>query len=211
VTVAQVLSGKRREILEFIGDCLRERGYPPSVREIGEAVGLTSSASVHSHLAVLQREGYLQRDPTKPRAIQVRYEPTSQVAMAPGPVRHVPLVGDVAAGTGVLAQENVEEIVALPEDFTGRGSLFMLRVRGDSMIEAGIFDGDYVVVRQQPEADDGDTVVAGIPNGEATVKVLTRRGGRIVLSPRNPALSPMEFSPGEVTVYGKVVTVLRRL
>ena len=209
--MAQVLSGKRREILEFIGDCLRERGYPPSVREIGEAVGLTSSASVHSHLAVLQREGYLQRDPTKPRAIQVRYEPTSQVAMAPGPVRHVPLVGDVAAGNGVLAQENVEEIVALPEDFTGRGSLFMLRVRGDSMIEAGIFDGDYVVVRQQPEADDGDTVVAGIPNGEATVKVLTRRGGRIVLSPRNPALSPMEFSPGEVTVYGKVVTVLRRL
>ena len=209
--MAQALSGKRQQILEYIGDCLRERGYPPSVREIGEAVGLTSSATVHSHLAVLQREGYLLRDPTKPRAIQVRYEPTSQVAMAAGPVRHIPLVGDVAAGTGVLAQENVEEIVALPEDFTGTGSLFMLRVRGDSMIEAGIFDGDYVVVRQQPEADNGDTVVAGIPGDEATVKVLSRRGGKVVLTPRNSALAPMEFTPDDVTVYGKVVTVLRRL
>ncbi|HTX63373.1 MAG TPA: transcriptional repressor LexA [Acidimicrobiales bacterium] len=209
--MAQALSGKRRQILEFIGDCLRQRGYPPSVREIGEAVGLTSSATVHSHLAVLQREGYLQRDPTKPRAIQVRYEPTSQVAMAAGPVRHVPLVGDVAAGTGVLAQENVEEIVALPEDFTGTGSLFMLRVRGDSMVEAGIFDGDYVVVRQQPDAENGDTVVAGIPGDEATVKVFSRRGGKVVLTPRNATLSPMELAAQDVTVYGRVVTVLRRL
>jgi repressor LexA len=209
--MAQALSGKRQQILEFIGDCLRERGYPPSVREIGEAVGLTSSATVHSHLALLQREGYLQRDPTKPRAIQVRYEPTSQVAMAAGPVRHVPLVGDVAAGSGVLAHENVEEIVALPEDFTGTGSLFMLRVRGDSMIEAGIFDGDFVVVRQQPEAENGETVVAGIPGDEATVKVFGRRGGKVVLTPRNSAMSPMEFAPDDVAIYGKVVTVLRRL
>lgn len=209
--MAQVLSGKRQQILEYIGDCLRERGYPPSVREIGEAVGLTSSATVHSHLAVLQREGYLQRDPTKPRAIKVHYEPSSKVAMAAGPVRHVPLVGDVAAGTGVLAQENVEEIVALPEDFTGAGSLFMLRVRGDSMIEAGIFDGDYVVVRQQPDAENGDVVVAGIPDGEATVKTFARQRGKIVLTPANPALSPMEFRPEDVTVFGKVVTVLRRL
>jgi repressor LexA len=209
--MAQALSGKRRQILEFIGDCLRERGYPPSVREIGEAVGLTSSATVHSHLAVLQREGYLQRDPTKPRAIQVRYEPTSQVAMAAGRVRHVPLVGEVAAGTGVLAQENVEEIVALPENFTGTGSLFMLRVRGDSMVEGGILDGDYVVVRQQPDAETGDTVVAGIPGDEATVKVFSRRGAKVVLTPRNAALSPMELAPDEVTVYGKVVSVLRRL
>ncbi|MDA8077148.1 MAG: transcriptional repressor LexA [Actinomycetota bacterium] len=209
--MAQALSGKRREILEFIGCCLRKRGYPPSVREIGQAVGLASSATVHSHLALLQREGYLERDPTKPRAIQVRYEPTSQVAMAAGPVRHVPLVGDVAAGTGVLAQENVEEIVPLPEDFTGTGSLFMLHVRGDSMVEAGIFDGDYVVVRQQPEAENGDTVVAGIPGGEATIKVFAQRGGKVVLTPRNSALSPMELLPEEVTVYGKVVTVLRRL
>ncbi|HLW44600.1 MAG TPA: transcriptional repressor LexA [Acidimicrobiales bacterium] len=209
--MAQALSGKRLQILEYIGDCLRERGYPPSVREIGDAVGLTSSATVHSHLAVLQREGYLLRDPTKPRAIQVRFEPTSQVAMAVGPVRHIPLVGDVAAGTGVLAQENVEEIVALPEDFTGTGSLFMLRVRGESMIDAGIFDGDYVVVRQQPEADNGDTVVAGIPGDEATVKVFSRRGGNVVLTPRNVALSPMELAAEDVTIYGKVVTVLRRL
>ena len=209
--MAEALSGKRRQILEFIGDCLRERGYPPSVREIGEAVGLNSSATVHSHLAVLQREGYLRRDPTKPRAIQVRYEPTSQVAMAPGPVRHVPLVGEVAAGTGVIAQEDVEEIVTLPEDFTGTGSLFMLRVRGDSMLEAGIFDGDYVVVRQQPDAENGDTVVAGIPGGEATVKVFSRRGGKVVLAPRNAVLSPIELAPEEVAIYGKVVTVLRRL
>lgn len=209
--MAQALSGKRQQILEYIADCLRTRGYPPSVREIGEAVGLTSSATVHSHLALLQREGYLQRDPTKPRAIRVRYEPSSQVAMAPGPVRHVPLVGEVAAGTGVLAQENVEEIVALPEDFTGSGSLFMLRVRGESMIEAGIFDGDYVVVRQQPTADNGDVVVAGIPGDEATVKTFARRRNKVVLTPANPALSPMELAPEDVTIFGKVVTVLRRL
>jgi len=209
--MAQVLSGKRQQILEYIGDCLRERGYPPSVREIGEAVGLASSATVHSHLAVLQREGYLQRDPTKPRAITVHYEPSSKVAMGAGPVRHIPLVGEVAAGTGVLAQENVEEIIALPEDFTGAGSLFMLRVRGDSMIDAGIFDGDYVVVRQQPDADNGDVVVAGIPDGEATVKTFTRHRNKIVLTPANVALAPMEFAADDVTVFGKVVTVLRRL
>lgn len=209
--MAEVLSGKRQQILEYIGDCLRERGYPPSVREIGEAVGLTSSATVHSHLAVLQREGYLQRDPTKPRAIQVRYEPSSKVAMAPGPVRHVPLVGEVAAGTGVLAQENVEEIVSLPEQFTGTGSIFMLRVRGASMIDAGILDGDFVVVRQQPDAEQGDVVVAGIPDDEATVKTYSRRRGKVVLTPANPALSPMELDPQDVTIFGKVVTVLRRM
>ena len=209
--MAQALTGKRLQILEFIGDSLRKRGYPPSVREIGEAVGLTSSSTVHAHLAVLQREGYLRRDPTKPRAIEVRFDPSSRAAMAARPVRHVPLVGDVAAGAGVLASENVEELLPLPEDFTGTGSLFMLRVRGDSMIEAGIFDGDYVVVRQQPDADNGEVVVAGIPGDEATVKTFTRRRGKIVLTPANAALSPMEFSGDEVTVYGKVVTVLRRL
>ena len=174
-------------------------------------MGLTSSATVHTHLAVLQREGYLVRDPTKPRAIQVRYDPSSKAAMAPEPVRLVPLIGDVAAGTGVLAHEHVEEVLTLPERFTGTGSTFMLRVRGDSMIEAGIFDGDFVVVRQQPDAEDGEIVVAGIPDGEATVKTLQRRRGKIVLSPANPRLSPMEYEPGEVTVYGKVVTVLRKL
>jgi repressor LexA len=209
--MAEVLSGKRMAILDFIAQCQRERGYPPSVREIGEAVGLTSSATVHTHLAVLQREGYLVRDPTKPRAIQVRYDPGSQAALSPGTVRQVPLVGDVAAGTGVLAQENVEELLPLPEQFTGTGSVFMLRVRGDSMIEAGILDGDFVVVRAQPDADNGDIVVAGIPGEEATVKRFARRRGKVVLTPANPVLEPMEFPAEEVSLFGKVVTVLRRL
>ncbi|MHB8220159.1 MAG: transcriptional repressor LexA [Acidimicrobiales bacterium] len=209
--MAEALTGKREQILDFIGQCIRERGYPPSVREIGDAVGLASSSTVHTHLAVLQREGYLQRDPTKPRAIQVRYDPSSKVAMAAGPVRHVPLVGDVAAGTGVLAQENVEEVMALPEQFTGTGSTFMLRVRGDSMIGAGIFDGDFVVVRQQPEADPGDVVVAGIPDGEATVKFYDHRDGSVVLSPANPDMEPLSLDPSDVVIFGRVVTVLRRL
>lgn len=205
------LTGKRRQILEFISSELRERGYPPSVREIGEAVGLTSSSTVHAHLATLQRQGYLRRDPTKPRAIEVRYDPSSGAAVESRPVRHVPLVGDVAAGTDVLAQENVEELMPLPEDFTGSGTLFMLRVRGDSMIDDGIFDGDFVVVRQQAEAQKNDIIVAGIPGEEATVKRYSRKGSKIVLSPANARLSPMELSAADVTIYGKVVTVLRRL
>ena len=209
--MAQVLSSKRKQILDCISDSVRERGYPPSVREIGEAVGLTSSSTVHAHLAVLQREGYLRRDPTKPRAIEVCYDPTSKVIMDARPVRQVPLVGDVAAGTGVLAEENVEEFLPLPEDFTGSGTLFMLRVRGDSMVDAGIVDGDYVVVRQQPDAEQGDVVVAGISGEEATVKRFSTRGGVVVLTPANARLSPMEFDPSEVTLYGKVVTVLRKL
>lgn len=205
------LSGKRKEILEFIAAELRERGYPPSVREIGEAVGLTSSSTVHTHLTTLQRQGYLRRDPTKPRAIEVRYDANSGAAIERRPARHIPLVGDVAAGTNVLAQENVEELLPLPEDFTGDGQLFMLRVRGDSMIDAGIFDGDYVVVRQQEEANKGDVVVAGIPGEEATVKTYGRKGSKIVLTPANPRLEPMTFDPRDVNIYGKVVTVLRRL
>jgi len=209
--MAEALTGKRQEIMEYIARSLRERGYPPSVREIGAAVGLASSSTVHAHLALLQREGYLRRDPTKPRAIEVRYDPSSKAPMAARPVRHVPLVGDVAAGTGVLAIENVEELLPLPEDFTGTGSLFMLRVRGDSMIEAGILDGDFVVVRQQPDAENGDVVVAGIPDDEATVKTFARRHDKIVLTPANPALSPIELDPADVSIYGTVVTVLRRL
>lgn len=206
-----VLTGKRREILDFISEQLRTRGYPPSVREIGEAVGLTSSSTVHNHLATLQRQGYLRRDPTKPRAIEVKYEPMSGAALASRPVRHVPLVGDVAAGANVLAQENVEELLPLPEDFTGAGQLFMLRVRGDSMIDAGILDGDFVVVRSQPEAEPKDIVVAGIADEEATIKTYTRRGKQIVLVPANPRLEPISYHPSEVTIFGKVVTVLRRL
>jgi repressor LexA len=205
------LTGKRREILDFIAAELRERGYPPSVREIGEAVGLTSSSTVHAHLTTLQRQGYLRRDPTKPRAIEVRYDATSGAAIERRPARHVPLIGDVAAGTDVLAQENVEELLPLPEDFTGDGQLFMLRVRGDSMIDAGILDGDYVVVRQQEEAVKGEVVVAGIPGEEATVKTYSRRGNKVVLTPANSRLEPMIFDAGDVTIFGKVVTVLRRL
>jgi repressor LexA len=207
----QTLTGKRREILDFIAAQLRERGFPPSVREIGEAVGLTSSSTVHAHLKTLQKQGYLRRDPTKPRAIEVRYDSASGVAMERRPARHIPLVGDVAAGTDVLAQENVEELLPLPEDFTGDGPLFMLRVRGESMIDAGILDGDFVVVHQQPDADQGDIVVAGIHGDEATVKTFSRRQGKIVLTPANPHMTPMVFDPAEVTIFGRVVTVLRRL
>ncbi|MGO9343906.1 MAG: transcriptional repressor LexA [Acidimicrobiales bacterium] len=209
--MVEALSDKRQEILVYITTCLSERGYPPSVREIGEAVGLASSSTVHAHLAVLQREGYLRRDPTKPRAIEVRYDPASKASLPTGRVRHVPLVGDVAAGTGVLATENVTELLAVPEELTGSGSMFALRVRGDSMIEDGIFDGDLVVARQQPDAENGDVVVAGVPGDEATVKRFSRRGGSIVLSPANERLAPMELSPADVTVYGKVVSVMRRL
>ncbi len=209
--MAQVLTQKRKEILDCIAGARRERGDPPSVREIGEQVGLTSSSTVHAHLAVLQREGYLRRDPTKPRAIEVRYDPSSKIVVDARPTRHVPLVGSVAAGTGVLAQENVEELFPLPEDFTGTGTLFMVAVRGDSMVDAGILDGDFVVVRQQPDAEEGEIVVAGIPGDEATVKRLTRSHGKVVLVPANERLDPMELDPDEVVVYGKVVTVLRRL
>ena len=205
------LTDRQRQILDFIEAQMRERGYPPSVREIGEAVGLTSPSTVHSHLATLQRYGFLHRDPTKPRALEVRYDPTSGAAVERRPVRHVPLVGDVAAGTDVLAQQNVEETIPVPADLAGEGDLFMLRVRGDSMIEAGILDGDYVVARAQQVADKGDLIVAGIPGGEATVKTYTRKGDSVVLVAANPAYEPMEFSPDEVAIYGKVVTVMRKV
>jgi repressor LexA len=166
---------------------------------------------VHNHLATLQKLGYLHRDPTKPRAIEVRYEASSGVAMERRPTKHVPLVGDVAAGVNVLAQENVEELVPLPMDFTGDGELFMLRVRGNSMIDAGILDGDFVVCRQQVTADNGDIVIAGIPGDEATIKTFTKSGAKITLTPSNSSMKPMVFEKGEVSVYGKLVTVLRRL
>ncbi|HEX2274747.1 MAG TPA: transcriptional repressor LexA [Acidimicrobiales bacterium] len=205
------LTARQREILECIEQHMRERGYPPSVREIGEVVGLTSTSTVHAHLATLQRLGYLRRDPSKPRAIEVRYDAGSGAAVERRPARHVPLVGDVAAGTDVLAQENVEELLPLPADFVGEGQLFMLRVRGDSMIEAGILDGDYVVVRQEAEPRKGDVVAAGIPGEEGTVKIWTRRGNKVVLLPANPAFEPIELDAADVRVYGKVVAVLRRL
>jgi repressor LexA len=210
-SVTSNLTERQRGILNFIESETRERGYPPSVREIGEAVGLTSTSTVHAHLATLQRLGYLRRDPTKPRAIEVRYDPGSGASGERRPARHVPLLGDVAAGTDVLAQENVEELLPLPADFTGDGPVFMVRVRGDSMIDAGILDGDFVVVRQDSDVRKGDVVVAGIPGEEGTVKTFTRKGSKVVLLPANTRLQPMEFDAGDVTIYGKVVTVVRRL
>jgi repressor LexA len=204
------LTDRQRAILEFIVDQQQVRGFPPSVREIGEAVGLTSPSTVHSHLETLQRRGFLHRDPTKPRAIEVRWDRASGGTAERRPVDYVPLVGDVAAGTDVLANENIEELVPLPSDFTGDGVLFMLRVRGDSMIDKGILDGDFVVVRQQAEARNGEIIVAGIPGDEATVKTFTKQGGRIVLVPANERLAPIDLDPSEVTIYGKVVTVMRR-
>jgi repressor LexA len=205
------LTPRQRQVLETIEAHMRDRGYPPSVREIGDAVGLNSPSTVHSHLATLQRLGYLRRDPTKPRAIEVRWDAASGPNVERRPVRHVPLVGDVAAGTDVLAHENIDEVMPVPADFTGDGDLFMLRVRGDSMIDAGILDGDFVVARSQPTAEQGEIVVAGIPGEEATVKTWSRKGDTIVLLPANSRLEPMEFSPDDVQVFGRVVTVMRRL
>ncbi|MDH3301962.1 MAG: transcriptional repressor LexA [Acidimicrobiia bacterium] len=206
------LTKRQLAILEFIENQVRENGFPPSVREIGAEVGLNSPSSVHSQLATLQRHGYLKRDPAKTRAIRVRWDSMSGAAdVERRPVRHVPLVGDVAAGTDVLAEEHIEETLPVPADFTGDGDLFMLRVRGDSMIEAGILDGDYVVAEVQNTAAKGDIVIAGIPGEEATVKTFTRSGDRIVLLPANSSLEPMEFSPDEVQIFGRVVTVMRRL
>lgn len=206
------LTDRQRSILEFIEVQMRERGYPPSVREIGAEVGLTSPSSVHAHLATLQRYGYLARDPSKPRAIKVSWDATSgAVDVERRPVRHVPLVGQVAAGTDVLAEEHIEETFPVPADLTGEGDLFMLRVRGDSMIELGILNGDFVVARVQPTAEPGEIIVAGIPGEEATVKTYRRAKGKTVLEPANATMEPMVFEPGDVTIYGRVVTVMRRV
>lgn len=209
----EVLTEKRRQILEVIEASVRERGFPPSVREIGEAVGLTSSSTVHSHLRTLKEAGFLRIDATKPRAIEVRWHESSDEVVELKPARHVPLLGDVAAGVGVLAQENIEELMPLPEQLTGNGKdpVFMLRVRGESMIEAGILPGDLVVVRQQSTAERNDVVVAGIPGEEATIKTLAAKSPRVVLMPANSSMAPIELQPSEVTIYGKVISVLRQL
>jgi repressor LexA len=209
--MSETLTERQRQILHVIEKSMQDRGYPPSVREIGEAVGLNSPSTVHNHLSSLQKMGFLRRDPTKPRALEVRFDTNSEVAMERRPSRHVPLIGEVAAGTGLLAQENVEDLIPLPTDFTGEGELFMLKVRGDSMIEAGILDGDFVVARQQNVAENGDIVVAGIPGDEATIKTFKKSGNTITLIPSNASMKPMVFSSDEVHVFGKLVTVMRRL
>jgi len=210
------LTERQSQILEFIDQSIRDNGYPPTVREIGQAVGLNSPSTVHNHLNTLQDRGYLRRDPTKNRAIEVHWDAGSGAVIDRRPVTHVPLVGDVAAGSGVLAAQNVEEVMPLPSDLTGDGELFMLRVRGDSMIEAGIFDGDFVVAKQQSTANSGEIVVAGIPGEEATVKTFNKEGSDIILEPANATMSPMKFMANshpdeQVQIFGKVVTVLRKI
>ncbi|MFF5261155.1 transcriptional repressor LexA [Actinomadura viridis] len=217
------LTQRQRMVLEVIRDSVQRRGYPPSMREIGEAVGLTSTSSVSHQLRALQRKGYLRRDPNRPRAVEVRVPGTTPVrteeetygpagaaadtSTRPAPA-YVPLVGRIAAGGPILAEEAVEDVFTLPKQLVGEGTHFLLKVTGDSMIEAAIADGDWVVVRQQPVAEQGD-IVAAMIDGEATVKTFKRRDGHIWLLPQNPAYEPI---PGdEASVLGRVVAVLRKM
>jgi repressor LexA len=218
------LTQRQRRVLDTIRDLVDRRGYPPSMREIGEAVGLTSPSSVSHQLETLQRKGYLRRDPNRPRAIELTMPGETRTSSAhsvhdavhdetesgdhrPTP-SYVPLVGRIAAGGPILAEQAVEDVFPLPRQLVGDGQLFMLKVVGDSMVEAAICDGDWVVVRQQPVAENGD-IVAAMLDGEATVKTFKRRDGHIWLLPHNAAYQPI---PGdEATVLGRVVAVLRRV
>jgi repressor LexA len=203
------ITERQQEILDLILATVQERGYPPSVREIGDAVGLSSPSTVHSHLSALVEHGYLRRDPTKPRAIEVvgRQRHDSD-GLHRAPVRDVPLVGHIAAGSPILAEEDIEEVFPLPTELVGNDPVFMLRVRGDSMIDAGIFDRDLVVIRRQPEAANGDLVAALVDGEEATVKRFKRENGRVVLIPENRAYEPMIYESG-VEILGRVIAVLR--
>ncbi|HEY7178600.1 MAG TPA: transcriptional repressor LexA [Gaiella sp.] len=205
------LTGRQQEIWDFLVQYVDERGYPPTVREIGEAVGLASPSTVHAHLANLERAGLLRRDPTKPRALELLGRERNLSSLEPAAdVQRLPLVGQVAAGAPLLAEENVDEYIAVPETLGGD---FLLRVRGESMIDAGILDGDIVVVRQQQEATNGDIVVALAGADEtaddATVKTFYREGDRVRLQPENRDLKPI-YAP-YVRVLGKVTGVFRRL
>ncbi len=199
------LTRRQRQILDYVIEYTRRRGYPPSVRDIGNALHLTSSSTVHSHLSALEKKGYLRRDPSKPRAIEVLKDPTS---LPHKRVVALPVVGRVTAGAPILAEQNIEDSFSLPEDFVGGGECFLLRVRGDSMVAAGIFDGDYLVVRKQSHAEDGDIVVARIGD-EATVKRFYREGDRIRLQPENPTMEPIYAR--DVVIEGKAVGLVRRL
>ena len=208
------LSDRQQQVLDYLTATVNDRGYPPSVREICDAVGLSSPSTVHSHLSSLVKAGYIRRDPSKPRAIEILTETEAQ-APSPAPytddrLREVPLVGRIAAGSPILATEDIETVMPLPEELVGSDPVFMLEVRGDSMIDAGILDGDYVVVRRQPDARDGEIIAALVDGEEATVKRLKREAGRVVLIPENPALEPMVFEDG-VEIIGKVVSVLRKI
>jgi repressor LexA len=210
-----MLSKRQREIFDFVVAYADKHGYPPTVREIGESVGLASPSTVHAHLANLERAGYLRRDPTKPRALEVvGRERSEAIGAAPAhEAARLPLVGEIAAGGPLLAEENIEDYLAVPEPLSAGEEDFLLRVKGDSMIEAGILDGDYVVVRRQQTARDGDIVVALAGDDEtadeATVKRFFRENGRIRLQPENAALSALY--PDHVQILGKVTGVFRTL
>jgi repressor LexA len=214
-----MLSDRQREIYDFLTTYVDRHGYPPTVREIGEAVGLASPSTVHAHLANLERAGYVRRDPTKPRALELvgRERPAAEPALVgeAGRVRVLPLVGQIAAGGPLLAEQNVEDRIAVPEPLSsGVGEEFLLRVRGDSMIEAGILDGDYVVVRRQQTARDGEIVVALAGDDEAADEATVKRffresAGRVRLQPENSAHEPLY--PAHVQILGKVVGVFRRV
>jgi len=215
-TGASGLTERQRTILEVIRASVTSRGYPPSIREIGDAVGLTSTSSVAHQLRTLERKGYLRRDPNRPRAVDVRGVDDAAAAVVtdvagsdalPEPT-FVPVLGRIAAGGPILAEEAVEDVFPLPRELVGEGSLFLLKVVGESMIDAAICDGDWVVIRQQNVADNGD-IVAAMIDGEATVKTFKRTGGQVWLMPHNPAFDPI---PGnDAAILGKVVTVIRRI
>ncbi|MFB9557777.1 transcriptional repressor LexA [Streptomyces roseoviridis] len=206
------LTDRQRRVIEVIRDSVQRRGYPPSMREIGQAVGLSSTSSVAHQLMALERKGFLRRDPHRPRAYEVRGsdQPSTQPTDTTGKpaASYVPLVGRIAAGGPILAEESVEDVFPLPRQLVGDGELFVLKVVGDSMIEAAICDGDWVTVRRQPVAENGD-IVAAMLDGEATVKRFKREDGHVWLLPHNAAYQPI---PGdEATILGKVVAVLRRV
>jgi repressor LexA len=207
-----MLTQRQQEIWQFLVEYVERHGYPPTVREIGEAVGLASPSTVHAHLANLERAGLLRRDPTKPRALElVGHRREAVPVHAPEPPR-LPLLGQIAAGSPLLAEENVEDEVAVPEPL-GRGADFLLRVKGDSMIDAGILDGDTLVVQRQQDARNGEIVVALVgadeSADEATVKTFYREGGRVRLQPENSALEPIYAD--HVQILGKVIGVFRSL
>ncbi len=211
-----MLTDRQREIYEYVSRYVDRHGYPPTVREIGEAVSLASPSTVHAHLANLERAGYLRRDPTKPRALELlaRERPDAAVVGEAGRVRVLPLVGQIAAGGPLLAEENIEDHMAVPEPLSsGAGEEFLLRVRGDSMVGAGILEGDFVVVRRQQTAQNGDIVVALAGEDEtadeATVKRFFREGDRVRLQPENAALEPIYAR--HVEILGKVIGVFRSL
>ncbi|MBB6669161.1 transcriptional repressor LexA [Cohnella nanjingensis] len=203
------MSNRQTAILDFIKNEVREKGYPPSVREIGEAVGLASSSTVHGHLDRLEKKGLIRRDPTKPRAIEITDGEDDPIVQFAHSVRQVPLVGKVTAGMPITATENIEDYFPLPAQMVGDQTVFMLSVSGESMIEAGIHDGDYVIVRQQPTANNGEIVVAMTEEDEATVKTFYKERDHFRLQPENSAMEPIRLD--KVSILGKVIGLIRSI